>query len=289
MSTPFAAGPNPYASPVMPPAPAPILPTGAGPTSLDCMRAYNFIFDNPAWMTTVLLMGLLFIGTMIPGVGIILQLLFIGYQFMIVDSLLATQGSHYPTFDFGRLGDYLSRGLWPFLVSLVATFVLLPVLYIGLLAGGLAIGGLSSVAGDDLGHVLGLVLGGLFMLAFIALMFAVAFYFFAMQLRSGLAQDFGSAFQFAWLNDFVRRMWVDMVIVALFMIVSVLLLEVIGLLAFCVGIFFVLPLVAMAQAHFLYQLYSIYLSRGGTPILSKAQYFQPSLAPAPPPFPPKPQ
>jgi hypothetical protein len=288
MSTPFAAGPNPYASPVMPPAPAPILPAGASPTSLECMRAYNYIFENPDWMTTVLLLGLICIGAMIPGVGIFLQLLFIGYQYMIVDSLLATQGRFYPTFDFGRLGDYLSRGLWPFLVSLVASFVLLPVLYIGFVVGVLAVGGLASSAGDDIGPVIGLVLGGILALVFAALLFVAIFYLAAMTIRSGLAQDFGSAFQFQWLNDFVRRMWVDMIVAGLFMMVSVLVLEILGLLAFCVGIFFVMPLFLMAQAHFLYQLYAIYLSRGGSPVLGKTQYLQPSLAPAPPPFPPKP-
>jgi Protein of unknown function (DUF4013) len=292
MSSPFASGQNPYAAPVMPPAPIPVVPAGPLQTSLDYMRAYNYIFENPTWTTTVLLMGLACLTAIIPGVSIVLQLLIIGYQFETIDWLLKTQGRQYPTFDFARIGDYFGRGLWPFLVNLVASFVLIPVLYIGMIVAGLIVAGVASAAGDDLGPVLAVALGAIVVLVFFAAFVLVTFYLVAMMLRSGLAQDFGSAFQFAWLQDFVRRMWVDIILAGLFLMVTGVALYLVGLLALCIGLFFVIPLLMLASAHLLYQLYIVYLSRGGMPVPSKVAYPQPMLPPPmggmPPGYPPKP-
>jgi hypothetical protein len=291
MTTPFAQDPNPYAASAIPPAqaPAPIVPAGPLPDRLDCMRAYNYIFENPNWFTSVLLMGVIWLAAIIPGVGIILQLFFIGYQFEVIDWLLKTQGRQYPTFEFGRFGEYLNRGLWPFLVNLVTTFVLVPVIYIGMIISVLAIAGIASLAGDDLGPIIGMVLGSIGLVAFLAVIFVVMFYMVAMLLRSGLAQDFGSAFHFVWIQDFVRRMWSDMLLAGLFMVATALVLELLGLLAFCIGILFVLPLIMLAGAHLLYQLYAIYLSRGGMPVSAKAMHVQPMPPPGMPPgYPQKP-
>src|SRR5262245_61603936 len=139
-------GPNPYASP-MPTGPA--FPAGTGQTNIEYMRAYNYIFENPTWMTTVLCLGVCCIAAIIPGVGILLNLLFLGYQFEVIDSLMRTQGRQYPTFDFGRFGDYLGRGVWPFLVNIIASLVLLPVLYIGMFIGALLVTGIAGAAGDN--------------------------------------------------------------------------------------------------------------------------------------------
>ena len=292
MSSPFASGPNPYASPVMPPASGPIVPQGALQTSLDYMRAYNYIFENPNWLTTVLMMGLACLTAVIPGVSIILQLVIIGYQFETIDWLLKTQGRQYPNFEFGRLGDYLGRGLWPFLVNLVTSIVLVPVLYIGGIVGALVVAGVASGAGEELGPILGFILGAIVLVVFLAILIFTTFYLAAMMLRSGLAQDFGSAFQFAWLQDFVRRMWLDMLLAGLFLVATGVALYVLGLLALCIGLFIVIPLIILASAHLLYQLYVVYLSRGGRPVAGTMTYSQPPMpprmGPMPPGYPPKP-
>ena len=292
MSTPFASGPNPYASPIMPAAPPPIVPLGPLPTSMEYLRSYGFIFENPNWLSTVLLLALCWLIAFIPGIGIIVNLVFLGYQFEVVDWLLRTHGQQYPGFDFGRLGDYVMRGLWPFLVYLVAVFVALPVLYIAAIIGFLAVGGIASAVGDDAGAVLGFILGAGGFLLFAAAFFTVMIYISAMVLRSGLSQDFASAFQIAWINDFVRRMWVELVLAGLFLWATMTVLEILGILALCVGLFFALALVTLAFAHILYQLYAVYLSRGGIPVsptTGATQTFV-GLQPGgmPPGYPPKP-
>jgi hypothetical protein len=296
MSSPFAEGPNPYAATILPPAPAPVVPVGPLQDRMEYMRSYNYIFENPNWLTTVLLLGVVMMAAIIPGVSIILQLLFFGYQFETIDSLLKTQGRQYQAFDFGRIGDYFSRGLWPFLVNLVASFVLIPIIYIGLIIGVLAIGGVASALGDDAGAVVGTVLGGIAFIVFLVVAVLFSFYLMAMTLRSGLAQEFAAGFQFAWIQDFVRKMWVEMFLAGLFLIVTALVLELLGLAALCIGIFFVIPLILLSYAHLLYQLYVVYLSRGGMPVPSKSMMYGPASQPpfAPPPvamppgYPPKP-
>jgi uncharacterized membrane protein len=52
--------------------------------------------------------------------------------------------------------------------------------------------------------------------------------------------------------------------------VSSLFLVFVGLLVFCVGMYVALALVTLANAHIYFQLYQVYLSRGGKPIPLKS-------------------
>src|SRR5205823_5265457 len=81
---------------------------------------------------------------LIPVIGPILML---GYLFEIIDSLLRSPAKPYPDFDFNRFGDYLLRGVWPFLVELIVSFVLVPVLLIPFVAA--LIGFLASASGGN--------------------------------------------------------------------------------------------------------------------------------------------
>jgi hypothetical protein len=116
---------------------------------------------------------------------------------------------------------------------------------------------------------LGTLFGITGFLVFFAVIFAVSMILIAMVLRSGLAQDFAAAFQFEWIKDFISKMWLEMLLAGLFLVATGFGLEIIGLAALCVGLFFVLPLLLLAYAHILYQLYAVFLSRGGQPVLPK--------------------
>jgi hypothetical protein len=45
----------------------------------------------------------------------------------------------------------------------------------------------------------------------------------------------------------------------------------VGYCACLIGVFFAQPIVFLAYAHILYQLYAIYLTRGGTPVMPKVK------------------
>jgi hypothetical protein len=171
----------------------------------------------------------------------------------------------------------LTRGLWPFLVSLVCSLVLFPVIYIGMILGVVIVAGIASAGGDNLGPILGTLFGIAGFIVFLAVVIAASVVLVAMVLRSGLAQDFGSAFQFDWIKDFIGKMWREILLAGLFLVATSFALEIVGILALCVGLFFVVPLVILAYAHVLYQLYVVYLSRGGQPVLPKSPMTQPAM------------
>jgi hypothetical protein len=236
------------------------------PTRIDYFRAYTYIFDHPQWLTTIGWLGILGLLNLIPPLNLLYALLLVGYGFTVLEHLLVSGDTQYPTFDFGRLQDYLLRGLWPFLVYLVGSIILGIICYVAMfgvtaigVVAGLILG--KRAAGPILGllavpTVIGLV--GLLLVGNLAL--------WAMALRSGLARDFASGFDYRWTADFLRKMWLELLLCALFLVVTAFVLEILGLMALCVGILFVAPIVALASAHVTYQLYAVYLSRGGTPV-----------------------
>ena len=274
MSTnPFAA---PQTSPYMPP---PTTPAFKPIERIQYLRMYNYIFENPNWMTNVLLGGLC---GLIPVVG---PLVMLGYQFEIVIALLQTGGTRYPDFDFNRFSDYLMRGLWPFLVQLVAGMVLMVPVMILAMVPFFVLMGLASNANNDatMGLVVmfGFFLWGLFMFLISVLPAVVLL---PMQIRAGLEQDFGAAFNFGWVLDFIKKTWVDMLMALLFLAFTATLLVMLGYVACFVGVFFALPIVYLAQAHFQYEVYLLFLSRGGQAIPIKLSPSpQQAFAAGPPP------
>jgi hypothetical protein len=267
------------------PAGAAYVPAGPLPTSMEYMRAYNYIFENPNWVTTILLMGVLFIPAMIPGVGIVLNLLFIGYQFEVIDSLLRSGGRQYPDFVFGRIGDYFGRGLWPFLVSLIGTFTFGGVVWVALFVIGLVAAGAEAAGGEEAGSTLAGILALIAVVIIVPVGIVTAFALVAMLLKSGLAQDLAAGFDYRWIIDFLKKVWVDMLVAGLFLGITSLVLEILGICAACVGLLFVFPLILMAYAHLLFQLYAVYLARGGIPVMVKPQAV---YMPPPPNYPSQP-
>src|SRR5262245_53573473 len=104
---------------------------------LQYLRMYNYVFENPNWVMNVLLTA---VCTLIPVIGPIVMM---GYQYEIMISLLMSGGARYCDFDFNRFADYLLRGLWPFLVGLVASLVLVPLMMAVILPAALLLAAAS--------------------------------------------------------------------------------------------------------------------------------------------------
>jgi hypothetical protein len=200
------------------------------------------------------------------------MMLMLGYLFEVVDALVASQGTRYPLFDINRYGDYFLRGVWPLLASLVASLVLIPIfllLWAVVVIVPLLVAG---VAGEDAGPVVGIIMMVLMlgmMIVIIAISVVLNIFMVPLMLRAGLAQDFGEAFKLDWIKDFARKMWVEIVLGALFVGLSGTVLTLVGFLACCVGAYAAQMIVLMAYAHLLYQLYVIYITRGGQPVPAK--------------------
>lgn len=231
-----------------------------GPISLNYGEAFNYIFRNPDWTTAILLGAVTFL---IPLVG---PFVYIGYCFDVVESLYLSGGARYPSYNFERFGEQLMRGLWVFLVQLVAGLVFILVIAVVIGVPYLLAHFIGQAAGKDVGGILMMLAAIWHLVAELALIVGANIVLIPLILRAGLSQDFSSAFQFDWIKDFARKMWLEMVLSVLVMMVAGMLLVPLGLLACCIGVYAVIPFMQLVQAHFNFQLYSIYLARGGQPI-----------------------
>lgn len=219
------------------------------------VRSYQFIFDNPNWLTTLLLAGLCLL---IPFIG---WLVLLGYAFEVMEAL-HRQGNDrsYPDFTFDKFGTYLVRGLWPFLVNLVVFFP------VGLLFGCL-IGGGTAMLERGAGHgasaqAFQVVLQLVYMVCFLGLTFVLI----PLQIRAGLSQDFGSSFNMVYWTDFLAKTWVELLVSLLFLGLTGAFVMMLGALACCIGYLPASVIITLAAHHLWYQIYELYLARGGVPI-----------------------
>lgn len=248
---------NPFAQQ---PAPAP----SKYRDSVDHMQAINYVFENPNWLMNVLWVGLAILsGGIIPIVG---QLVIHGYQFAIIEALHLRPHETYPDFDFDNIGDYLMTGVWVFLVTLLLMLVTMPItmavvfMFFMLVIGGAAIGG------EDAAGIAALISMPLFILFTVFFSIAINMFMIPFVLRAGLTKDFGQSFDFGFAMQFVKNTWLQMIITGIVFVFVFLILELLGFLLFCVGIFFTLAVGMLFQAHLGLQLYEVHLSRGGDPI-----------------------
>jgi hypothetical protein len=229
-------------------------------------RAYQYLFESPNWLQN-LLIGML--ATLVPIVG---PMVLTGYHYEIIEALHLRGEGDYPDFDFNRLVNYLMRGLWVFIVQLIVTLPFVLVAMVFWLVLSLLIAVTQSNSRPDSGPPVLLFVGmALWFVILLVGILAVGLVSVPMSLRAGLAQDLGAAFSWPFIRDFVGRMWLETILVHLFLAVSGTLIMLAGLLLFCVGVYPAGALVGFAQAHLIHQLYELYLQRGGTAIPLKVE------------------
>lgn len=238
--SPFANNP-----PKISPQPAPPQPAG-----LDYLRMYSYIFDGPQWGMTILFAV---ICQFIPVIG---NIVLMGYQYEIVEQLHRGK-PRYPAFNFDDIVAYLSRGVWPFLVALVVALVLVPVVLLGVGGAAVLIGLLELNEEGALVVILPMIGAG------VLLSVALTFLLVPVTLRAGLSQNFATAFDLRFARDFVAKTWLEILLGTLFLMVTYFGLAFVGMLLCFVGIYPAIVLLMLAQAHLNYQLYAIYLRRGG--------------------------
>lgn len=232
--------------------------------SVDHMQAINFVFENDNWFVNVLWVALAILsGGIVPIVG---QLAIQGYQFAIIEALHMRPHEKYPDFNFDLLGDYLMTGLWVFLVTLVVAIITVPITLVLVFAAIALIGGGMAVGGEEAAGIVAIVTIPLIVM--ISIVFAVAINMFMVPfvLRAGLTKNFGEAFDFGWAMEFIKNTWVQMFISGIIFVIALLVLQFVGLLMACVGVYFTIAIGMFMQAHLGLQLYEIHLSRGGRPV-----------------------
>ncbi len=221
-------------------------------------RAVGAPFKSPNWVMNAVwiflcnLLNMVFIG------GIVL----FGYQIDVIEKRSRGRSDVWPDFDANRFSEYLTKGLWPWLVNLILTFgVLIPVWI--LFALSVAIVGV--VAGEDspIAALFVLLLFGL-----IGVLIAVLFMFIIgpCTLRAGLACDFGQGFNFRWAMDFGKRTWGQILLAFVYAFLVAIVAEFAGLLMCFVGLLVTIPIAQLILTDLGVQIYDIYLTRGGEPV-----------------------
>lgn len=222
-------------------------------------EAYQFVFANPNWLMNILLVG---VSLFIPMIG---PLITFGYFMSVVHALHFRTTATYPDFDFNRISDYLTRGVWPFIVAILAQFVLTPLMLI-VQFGPWILGGLVATIDPAVGtavFLISTVLGAiLFVVGSVLINLMIAY----LMLRGSWTEDFMEAVNFSAAWDFATKMWLEYVLETLFVGFTGPFIVLAGLLAFCVGFLPAMGLLMFVQMHFLAQLYAIYLARGGSEI-----------------------
>jgi hypothetical protein len=226
------------------------------------MRSVQFIFDRKNWMTNILLAG---VSMLVPIVG---PLVLSGYLFEVIDALRDDpEHQEYPDVDVNRLMDYLTRGVWPFLMQLVVGLIIgVP---LGVVAMVFMFAGMAVAAATDKPALV--LVCQLLMYLFVMVVALVSmFVTIPATLHAGLAREFNVGGMIAFVRDFNKRVFKELTLSVLFIMVAGFVAYIVGLLLFCIGIYFTIAAVVMAQYHLMFQLYELYLERGGTPVLSVA-------------------
>lgn len=225
------------------------------------LRPFTYPFSNSRWHWTLLTCG---VALFVPIVGLMVV---IGYLFGVIEGFVRRDSdAEYPAFRTDQLLTYLVRGAWPFLVqfivNLAITMPIMAVFMVVMFGFVLRQGqpNLPLLWGIEAVYFLSLVL-----VQILAAPVTKGFY-----LRAGLMQDFYGVFSLRYLFAFIRRVgWLSMLVALIEFAagIGVLLLSIpLGCVAGAIGLIMAFALIQMASHHYLYQLYLLYLQRGGEPI-----------------------
>jgi hypothetical protein len=229
---------------------------------MDYTTAFKFAFQNPNWIRNVLLAA---ICALVPVAGAIVLA---GYIFEIVEALHkrgknppAAGEEPYPSFDLNRVMDYFMRGIPPLVVGLI--FYVVTSIVIGIVYGiGLIVMAMAAKMG---GAVVAIVM--LFMLLVIFMVAVVsAVLQLPLVLRAGLSRDIGSSFSVPFLKDFLNKIGKETVISQIVLGLAAMIGVGVGFMLCLVPGFVASGVIPYAFAHIDYQLYTLYLGKGGEQI-----------------------
>ena len=223
-------------------------------------RAYAYFFDSPKWGMNLLLGA---VCTLIPVLG---GIVFSGYGYEAVEAMHRRgKDDHYPDFDFNRFVKYLVRGCWPFIWQLIVSVPVFFVVWVLYFIFAMIFIGTVDTHEHGPPAAVFLFFAFFFALA-LALALVVSVVLSPLLLRSGLSQELGFDQAIPFLQDFLKRVGKEVVLAQLFLIGTAIVIVPIAELMCILPVFPAIVIVQMAHFHLLYQLYGLYLQRGGTPV-----------------------
>ena len=234
-------------------------PDSAVGRRIEFLRSVRYVFEHPEWFKGLLLLAVFML------IPVLSQPMLFGYVYEVVEHRHRKLPGPYPLFDIRRFAAYVTRGIWCYLlVNLMAT-LLIPVFQFTL-QGGMFASMAIIQSNRDVGPLIVGIAAPLVLTGLFVFLLAVSIVLEPLFLRAGLTQDFALTFNFRWAVDFVRRMWLETLLINLFCWLASAVLTLVGCALFCVGALVAAALMSLASGHLTWQLYELYLARGGEPI-----------------------
>lgn len=209
-----------------PPPPPPPPPAAPAKRDFDFVRPLAFVFDDPQWISKIL-MGALFTLASIILVGIFIVY---GYLARLVRQVIA--GVERPLPDWVGIGDYLVEGVKLFIISLIYGMPVM--LLFGLTIPFSVLSDAADV--NDAARLAGSVFGAGLGCLIIPVALATAAWVPAALLRAAALGDFAAGFDFRAIWAFIRANAVNYALAYVVWIVARMVVG-FGLLLCCVGIF----------------------------------------------------
>lgn len=197
---------------------------------MDVNKSFRFVMEDKQWLSKLLIAVLMSVLSFLIFPALILQ----GYLVKIIRHVMGGSWDDLPEWD--DWSKLLKDGFYVTVAQIIYTlpFILL------FIVGGLATGGLGSLAdaGSDLASIG--VMGGASVLICLALVFAIAFLFLtpAILIQYALKDDFGALFRFGEVFAIIRNHTADILIVFLVTLAAAIAISlIIGVLAIipCLG------------------------------------------------------
>lgn len=206
---------------------------------------------NLVWLTVAALLNSVFIG----------QIALLGYGSEALRARAGRPENCLPDIDSDRFGDYITQGIWPFVIAMIAQIVLgvLALIPMGLMvAVGFALANLGGDAGVAIAAVIATPI--VFLVVISLGVFSAPFI-----IRAMICQDLQTAFKMDWAINFVKLMFWEIFVSSLVYALLSFGVLILGMAALCVGYLPAIGLVSGGWLHLLCQWYEIYLSLGGEP------------------------
>jgi hypothetical protein len=234
-------------------------PESAAPAGMTYWRAYFYFFDSPKW-TMNLLLGA--VCNLIPVLG---GIVFAGYGYEAVEAMHRRgKDDQYPEFDFNRFVKYLVRGCWPFIWQLIVGLPFAFIMWFFYMVLIMAFIGTADHEGPKPGVLVPVLI--LFVLMGLILGVIVGVMLAPLVLRAGLSQKLGFGEALPFMQDFLKRMGKEVVLAQLFLVGTAIVIMPIAYALCVLPAFPAAVIIQMAHFHLLYQLYGLYLKRGGTAV-----------------------
>ena len=234
---------------------------------MDYRGSLKAMYNNPNWLVQTSLIGLCALLFPVGPIAVV------GYAMESAAYLHLSNREGYPDFSFGRFGPYMARGIGPCLVVLLFLIVIVPLVFVeqlvafalGALLGAMQIPGLAPGVGLML-SVIFFVINGLVFVAQWSLL-----------IRGGMSGEFGDAFRFGFVGEFMKRAgadgfwayaWMNLTLIPcayLFMIAPQLLM---------LTILPAIGIIVLCYAWLSCQLYRSYLTEKGMPFRVKCDVIE---------------